>query len=144
MAVEVEGRPLEDDDVACAWSCGRGPSEEEAELGVLHPRGSCPPVLRVHVVALGETLESIAREYGFDDYRRLYDARVNPELVAARPNPDRIYEGDREQARRRRPRDHSCALARGGGGARPPPSPRPELECLIPRDVLAGERGSKT
>ena len=48
----------------------------------------------VHVVEAGETLTSIAEAAGFDDYRCLYDARVNPKLVATRPDPNRIFPGD--------------------------------------------------
>ncbi len=48
----------------------------------------------VHVVEPGETLTSIARDYGYGDYRRLYNARLNADLIVERPNPDRIYVGD--------------------------------------------------
>lgn len=47
-----------------------------------------------HIVEAGETLSGIAESYGFDDYHCLYDAWVNPELVAKRPDPNRIFSGD--------------------------------------------------
>jgi N-acetylmuramoyl-L-alanine amidase len=48
----------------------------------------------VHVVRQGECLSSIARAYGFSDWRRIYDDPANADFKRKRPNPDLIYPGD--------------------------------------------------
>jgi N-acetylmuramoyl-L-alanine amidase len=47
-----------------------------------------------HVVKQGECLSSIARAYGFSDYRTLFDHAENAALKKVRPNPDMLAPGD--------------------------------------------------
>ena len=47
-----------------------------------------------HTVKRGECLSSIAKAYGFADWRRIYDAPDNATFRQTRPNPDLIYPGD--------------------------------------------------
>jgi hypothetical protein len=49
---------------------------------------------RVHTVAKGESLDSIARKYGIKHWSFLYNARVNAPLRHKRPRPDQIKPGD--------------------------------------------------
>ncbi|HEY3065949.1 MAG TPA: peptidoglycan-binding protein [Methylomirabilota bacterium] len=48
-----------------------------------------------HVVAQGECLASIARQYGFLDYRTIYDHASNAALKKSRPDPNVLHPGDR-------------------------------------------------
>lgn len=50
---------------------------------------------QVHTVNQGECLSQIARDYGFDDWRTVYDASENAEFRRLRPNPNLIYPGDK-------------------------------------------------
>lgn len=50
--------------------------------------------MKKHVVRQGECLSTIAKQYGFRDYRVLYDHIANAELKRLRPNPNLIYPGD--------------------------------------------------
>ncbi len=47
-----------------------------------------------HEVEQGECLSSIARQYGFSDYRTIYNHPENAEFRQKRPNPNVIYPGD--------------------------------------------------
>jgi N-acetylmuramoyl-L-alanine amidase len=47
-----------------------------------------------HRVEQGECLSSIARQYGFSDYRGIYDHPDNASFKQKRPNPNLIYPGD--------------------------------------------------
>ncbi len=47
-----------------------------------------------HIVEQGECLSSIAADYGFADYRTIYNAPENADFRAKRPNPNLIYPGD--------------------------------------------------
>src|SRR4051794_19706314 len=47
-----------------------------------------------HIVSQGECLSSIAKLYGFADWRRIYNAPDNEAFRKKRPNPDVIYPGD--------------------------------------------------
>jgi N-acetylmuramoyl-L-alanine amidase len=49
---------------------------------------------KVHTVQQGECLSSIARQYGFKDWKVLYDDPANAELKKRRPNPNVLYPGD--------------------------------------------------
>jgi N-acetylmuramoyl-L-alanine amidase len=49
---------------------------------------------KTHVVKQGECLSSIARRYGFSDYRAVYDHPLNADFKRRRPNPNLIYPGD--------------------------------------------------
>src|SRR5215475_3933737 len=48
----------------------------------------------VHVVAPGETLSTIAAQYGFSDYKRVYEHPDNQALRKKRPNPNILHPGD--------------------------------------------------
>jgi N-acetylmuramoyl-L-alanine amidase len=47
-----------------------------------------------HVVKQGEGLSSIARQYGFEDWKVLFEHPANAKLKAHRPNPNALMEGD--------------------------------------------------
>lgn len=49
----------------------------------------------IHVVQPGDTLSKIAKQYGFADWRALYDHPANVKLRDARPNPNLIHPGDK-------------------------------------------------
>jgi hypothetical protein len=48
-----------------------------------------------HVVKQGECLSSIARRFGFSNWRTIYDHIENTEFRQLRPNPNLLYPGDR-------------------------------------------------
>ena len=50
-----------------------------------------------HVVAQGDCLASIARKYGFPDWKTIYDHPENAELRTKRPDPHVLFPGDRVQ-----------------------------------------------
>lgn len=52
---------------------------------------------RTYVVQQGDCLAKIARQFGFADYRALYDHPDNAELKKKRPNPNVLRPGDRVQ-----------------------------------------------
>ncbi len=56
--------------------------------------GQAPP-LKIHVVARGDWLSKIAKKYGLSSWRALYYHAANEAFRAKRPNPDRIYPGDK-------------------------------------------------
>ena len=47
-----------------------------------------------HTVQLGECMGSLAKRYGFSDYKMLYDHGPNATLKQDRPNPNVLAEGD--------------------------------------------------
>jgi N-acetylmuramoyl-L-alanine amidase len=47
-----------------------------------------------HVVQTGDCLSSIAAQYGFKDYRTIYNHPSNASFKSKRPNPNIIYPGD--------------------------------------------------
>jgi len=47
-----------------------------------------------HTVQQGECLASIAKQYGFADYKKIYDCPENAELRKERPNPNLLLPGD--------------------------------------------------
>jgi hypothetical protein len=49
----------------------------------------------VHTVSQGQCLSSIARSYGFDDWRVIYNHPDNASFRQLRPNPNLIHPGDR-------------------------------------------------
>lgn len=49
----------------------------------------------VHIVRQGECFTGIASQYGFRDYRQLYDSADNQALRKRRPNPNVLRPGDR-------------------------------------------------
>jgi N-acetylmuramoyl-L-alanine amidase len=63
----------------------------------------------VHAVQPGECLASIARQYGFPNWRTLYDAPENAALRNKRPNPNVLATGDEVCIPAKRPRVESGA-----------------------------------
>ena len=49
---------------------------------------------KVYTVRPGETLSSIARQFGFSTWRDIYYNPANPSLRARRPDPDQLRPGD--------------------------------------------------
>ncbi len=47
-----------------------------------------------HIVAQGECLASIAKQYGFPDWKLIYDDAQNAALRRKRPNPNILFPGD--------------------------------------------------
>ncbi len=50
--------------------------------------------MTTHKIAEGENLSVIARQYGFRDWRTLYDAPENADFRTERPNPSLVFPGD--------------------------------------------------
>ncbi len=50
--------------------------------------------MKIHIVKAGESLSSIARQYGFLDWRPVYNHGSNATLRGLRPNPSLIRPGD--------------------------------------------------
>jgi N-acetylmuramoyl-L-alanine amidase len=48
----------------------------------------------IHVVQPGECLASIASQYGFADYKAIYEHPDNADFKKARPNPNLVFPGD--------------------------------------------------
>jgi hypothetical protein len=80
-------------DPACGAPVGR-PPVYTGLTGLVRGDAGCTPARRVHYVSQGETLTSIAASYGIADYRAIYNEVLNEELVAQRPDPNRIFPGD--------------------------------------------------
>jgi N-acetylmuramoyl-L-alanine amidase len=51
--------------------------------------------MAAHIVKQGEYLAKIARQYGFGDFRTIWDHPENAELRAKRPSPNVLFPGDR-------------------------------------------------
>ncbi len=47
-----------------------------------------------HIVSSGETLASIAHQYGFSDWKKIYDYAKNKDFKNKRANPNILYPGD--------------------------------------------------
>jgi hypothetical protein len=47
-----------------------------------------------HTAALGDCFGSLAKRYGFADYKQIYDDGANAALKQKRPNPNELVEGD--------------------------------------------------
>ena len=75
-----------------------------------------------YVVKQGESMSSIARAYGFQDYRDIYDEPANTAFRALRPNPNLLFPGDRVLIPDRRHKIFDAATGRrhafAAGGAR--------------------------
>jgi len=50
--------------------------------------------MSIHRVSQGECLSSIAKQYGFRDWKTIYNHASNQAFRAKRPNPNLIYPGD--------------------------------------------------
>jgi hypothetical protein len=63
---------------------------------------------RTHIVTQGEHLSRIAKQYGFTDYRTIWEHGPNAELRKKRDNPNVLFPGDRlfvpEKALKEEPR----------------------------------------
>jgi len=64
---------------------------------------------RTHVVVQGECLNSIARRYGFADYRTIYNDPGNKVLRKKRPSPDLLCPGDEIVIPDRKTKTVACA-----------------------------------
>ena len=53
------------------------------------------PAATTHEVTQGESLPSIAAQYGWHDWKPIYDHADNAELKRKRPNPNHLYPGDK-------------------------------------------------
>jgi hypothetical protein len=80
---------------------------------------------KTHVVEPGECLSSIARKYGFVNWRIIWDAPDNADLKKKRPNPDVIYPGDEVAIPDNKPKEVSV-----GKGASVDTSLKPEKISL--------------
>jgi hypothetical protein len=67
---------------------------------------------QTHIVQQGECLSSIAQEYGFRDYKTVYQHGDNSELRKKRPNPNVIYPGDKVVIPDRDPKEVSVATGK--------------------------------
>src|SRR5689334_13015270 len=47
-----------------------------------------------HIIKQGECLSSIARDYGFDDWKKIYDDPANSQFKENHPNPNLIFPGE--------------------------------------------------
>ena len=47
-----------------------------------------------HIISQGECLSSIARDYGFDDWKIIYNDPANADFKQNHPNPNIIYPGE--------------------------------------------------
>ncbi len=63
---------------------------------------------RIHRVRPGECLSSIAKQYGFADWRTIYNHPENASFRQRRPNPNVIYPGDRIYIPDGEQREESC------------------------------------
>ncbi|HMA96785.1 MAG TPA: LysM domain-containing protein [Polyangiaceae bacterium] len=63
----------------------------------------------LHAVRQGECLVTIARQYGFSDYKAIYDHPANAAFKKARPDPNQIFPGDRLAIPDQVPRTYSRA-----------------------------------
>lgn len=50
--------------------------------------------MKLHIVVYGDTLSGIAKHYGFNHWREIYDHPSNAEFRDQRPDPNRIYPND--------------------------------------------------
>ena len=62
-----------------------------------------------HVVRQGDCLAKIAKQYGFSDYKVLYDDPANAELKKKRPNPNVLRPGDQVMIPDRTPKEVGVA-----------------------------------
>jgi hypothetical protein len=65
-----------------------------------------------HTVNQGEYLASIAKKYGFADWRTIYDHAQNSDFKRKRPDPNVIYPGDKIFIPDKEKKDEPCATAR--------------------------------
>jgi N-acetylmuramoyl-L-alanine amidase len=61
-----------------------------------------------HTVSQGECLSSIARQYGFANWRTIYEHPRNADFRRRRPNPNLIYPGDQLTIPDKAPKKESC------------------------------------
>lgn len=66
----------------------------------------------VHTVVQGECLSSIAKRYGFADWKVIYDHPSNAEFKKKRPNPNLIYPGDRISIPEKEQKEVDCAAGK--------------------------------
>ncbi len=82
-----------------------------------------------HVVRPGECLSTIARQYGFQDYRTVYEHPDNAALKRQRPNPNILFPGDVVMIPERKPK--SVPVPTGQTHRFRVVIPKKELQLLI-------------
>ena len=65
-----------------------------------------------YIVQQGDYLSKIAKEFGFPDYRTIWDHPDNSELKSKRKNPNVLYPGDKLVIPDLKLREEDCALDR--------------------------------
>ena len=63
-----------------------------------------------YFVQQGDYLSKIAKEFGFSDYRTIWNHPDNSELKSKRKNPNVLYPGDKLVIPDRTPREEDCAV----------------------------------
>jgi N-acetylmuramoyl-L-alanine amidase len=63
-----------------------------------------------YTVRQGDYLSKIAKDFGFTDYRTIWNHPDNAELKAKRKNPNVLYPGDKLVIPDRDPREENCAV----------------------------------
>jgi putative peptidoglycan binding protein/LysM domain-containing protein len=66
----------------------------------------------LYTVQQGDYLSNIAKEFGFSDYRTIWDHADNAELKSKRKNPNILYPGDKLVIPDRKLREENCAVDR--------------------------------
>jgi hypothetical protein len=66
------------------------------------------PEGKLHTIAAGEDLASLAEAYGFTRWETIYDHPRNDELRDQRPNPFALCEGDQLWIPGKEPKTHRC------------------------------------
>ncbi|MCI0329971.1 MAG: peptidoglycan-binding protein [candidate division Zixibacteria bacterium] len=62
-----------------------------------------------HKVKQGESLSNIAKQYGFTDWKKIYDHPDNKEFKKKRPNPNILFPGDKIQIPEKEAKEENCS-----------------------------------
>ena len=89
----------------------------------------------VHVVQQGECLSSIALEYGFSSYEKIYNHADNAEFKQARPDPNLIFPGDRLTIPDKIVKAFSCATGQAHRFVVKLPKRKLRLELLAGKQI---------
>jgi len=87
---------------------------------------------KVHTVRQGEHLARISQEYGFTDYRIIWEHASNANLKKARKNPDVLLPGDRISIPDLQRKEESCPTGRRHKFKAPK---RPLSLCIVLQDA---------
>lgn len=82
---------------------------------------------KVHTVLQGEHVTRIAQQYGFTDYRIIWDHASNADLKKTRKNPDVLLPGDRISIPELQRKEESCST----GGRHKFEAPKKRLSLYI-------------